>query len=78
VLLWTGAEVERGFVWDRWARLLWKNGLECGPQDTWAGERDCPDANLAYLLGINKNHARDQPPWGTLGGRIMDGSLLRR
>jgi hypothetical protein len=69
--------VERDFVRGRWSRLLWRyGGICCGPQDTWSGERDCPDANLAYLLGINKNHPRDRPPWRSLGGRLMDGSLF--
>jgi hypothetical protein len=79
MLLWTDAEIEGDFVRGRWERLMNKHGkTPCGPRDTWVGERRCSDANLAYILGINKNHPRERAPWGSLGGRIMDGSLLRR
>jgi hypothetical protein len=78
LLVFTAHEMDPEFVKGRWRRIRNKySKVPYSPRDAYCGERDCPAAVLAYMLGIGKNHRRETRPWGDLGGRVCDGTLGR-
>lgn len=79
VLVASAAGIDSAWLTNRWARVMRKYGeTSYRPRDCFCKPRHHPESVLSYHLGINKNHPRDDRPWGGLAGKVTGDNLPRR